>query len=266
MGGVISVLRIFSKRAFPVLIMLSESRDLCYQVAPASELNLSMKLSRAEIPGVPVGRSMLVRELPVSSRLEDVQRMFESFGAIERIIHPAPESKSFDSMENRPFSILRQHSSSSAVVVFDRLESLRRIFQRKKLLPLTHETVYSKKGQSSISRSKFDARQAVVDEVALEEEINSFLKAFEEGESSRQTESGEAQVDDEGWTMVTRGPTSNKKKVSALKRKAESSSEHGMYKFKRVGEADKSKEALLAKFQEDRARIARSKATRKFKP
>jgi len=135
-------------------------------------------------------------------------------------------------------------------------------------------------------RKRRRARQAVESREELAESVASFMRSFEKAERERQREAGarHGQIDDDGFVTVTRrrkgrnnasdgqvtvGAASEAAAaVRAAKRakRERADANFDFYQFQAHERKREKLEAMRAQFEADKARIAKLRADRKFRP
>jgi len=222
-------------------------------------------VSRADDTTLPAKRTLFILNVPLHVSADSLAAAFEHKGA-QPTAHMSGESA----------------DARSAHLVFDEPAALRRALARKKPLELP----------ATAAESAASATGARESRAALQERVGSFMEQFEaaEVERERAEDALHNQVDDDGFVLVTRKKTGRSTSTDQAsgatvqvasasgaaadepggggppkkKRKAMDTSD--FYHFQ---QHEKKREQLLKlreQFEQDKERIARMRATRKFKP
>lgn len=205
----------------------------------------------------PVGQTLFILNVPPYVTPDSLKNLFNSVGKIQRVILD-------DSEEN--FS--KNDGFKRAYIVFKTRESL------LKALKLTNfQTLNTDEFQLKTGLDKWieEYNSSIKDPVELQQEIDEFMKHFDEHEQNKKAEV----TDDEGWTVVTkngRKPGLSRKESVMNKLDAKSAKKmkkkelKNFYTFQIRESQMKNIAELRKNYEEAKNKVKLMKAARKFKP
>jgi len=220
----------------------------------------------------PVGRTLLVINIPTFVHDKNLRKMFGAFGKIGDIfIHQKPTTAipNTDKLFTPEKDLINGYKV--AYIVFNDPKNLKEIIS---IDTDDIDELIMGDTKSGLKSWIEEYNSQIIDASVLEENVKQFMSEFEKKEVRRkEAEKQAGEVDDEGWTTVTssgkRAGTKRTEltqdKLKAKKRRMEKSVMN--YTPAQIKETKaRQLEELKKKFDEDKQKIALLKQQRKFKP
>jgi len=220
-------------------------------------------------------RTVVVAGVPAFFTEADVTQAFETFGEIETVFYHMPSGP----------AALAGLAGQTAEVVFALPETLDVLFAARNAVARVSSAYLSLSGSGSargpapcgLARWETLYLQARPDFGKLQTQVDLFMAAFDKRTADeKRARAKQRLVDDEGFTLVQapdrskqkRERASMKSNVREYKRKVAQQAESAMtfYKFQDKERQQAQAQALRRKFDEDKARLARMKGGRNFRP
>lgn len=205
----------------------------------------------------PLGQTLFVLNVPPYVTADSLKNVFELSGKIQQVI--------FDNSEE---SIASNDGFKRAYIVFKSRETL------LKALKLTHLNLLSTDNVLKLGIEKWveEYNDSIKSPEELQQQIDDFMKGFEDTEKSNNKSEV---VDDEGWTVVTKGGRNpgisrkesvvNKLDAKSLK-KMKKKELKNFYTFQIRESQIKNIAKLRKNYEEAKDKVKLMKASRKFKP
>ncbi|CAG9837147.1 unnamed protein product [Diabrotica balteata] len=204
----------------------------------------------------PPGQTLFMLNVPPTATEEGLKNAFSSVGNIKRIIFESNTEEEGDGFKR-------------AYIVFNKREQLIRALKLQTLNPMSTE---NEPVEIGLGLWIENYNKTICDPDVLREEVSAFMADFD---SQDKKDKKEENVDDEGWTVVTKGgrkPGLSRKESLANKlnekvqKGAKKKELKNFYTFQ-IRESKKEKIALLRKsYKEAKEKVRIMKQERKFKP
>ncbi|OXA41721.1 ribosomal RNA-processing protein 7 homolog A isoform X2 [Folsomia candida] len=222
----------------------------------------------------PLGRTLLILNIPPFVYEKNIRQMFSAFGKIDEIFLHQKPTLSIPNQANKYFPSEKElvDGYKVAYVVFSDIRSVKELIQIKtnEIEPLLLN------GEIHAGMRKWidDYNSQIIDPAVLEEDVKQYMIEFEKQEIRRKAAEKQAsEPDDEGWVTVTsqgkragtKRTESTQEKLKAKKRRMEKAVLNITPAQIKATKA-KQLEELKKKFDEDKQKIALLKQQRKFKP
>ncbi|CAG0913638.1 unnamed protein product [Notodromas monacha] len=227
----------------------------------------------------PLGRTLLVTEVPPSFTIDVIKHIFSNFGDILEVIfqakptvHAATMSistnyPSFDDQSLRGYKV--------AYVVFSEAEAVSKALSHVFNTPFLVSSVDNFANGLQSFVMKYNAE--LVDEESLLLEAKQFLKGYDEEENLRkEQEKSMGEPDEDGWVTVgsrgsKRGGFSRSEALTmkigeAEKKKRAKKELVNFYTFQIRESKMKNIEEIQKRFEQDKRRIEMMKQSRRFRP
>ncbi|CAG9863147.1 unnamed protein product [Phyllotreta striolata] len=203
----------------------------------------------------PLGQTLFILNVPPYACETGLRNAFSNVGNIKRVIFENAEDQSGDGFKR-------------VFVVFNKREYLLKALKLTQLNPLSSDTQPIKIG---VEKWIEDYNRSICDSEQLQQEVNTYMAQYDESKKQKPEEV----VDDEGWTVVTKGgrrPGISRKESLAnkLNEKTQKSTKKkelkNFYTFQ-IRESKMKNIAVLRKnFEEAKKKVELMKQARKFKP
>ncbi|XP_028155628.1 ribosomal RNA-processing protein 7 homolog A [Diabrotica virgifera virgifera] len=211
---------------------------------------------RAVSEDKPPGQTLFMLNVPPTATEVGLRNAFSSVGNIRRIIFEKNTKEEGDGFKR-------------AYIVFNKRDHLVRALQLKSLKPMSTDNEPIETGLNLWVKNY---NNSICDRDVLRKKVEQFMADFDSQEKKDKTEEN---VDDEGWTVVTKGgrkPGLSRKESLANKlnekvqKGAKKKELKNFYTFQ-IRESKKEQIALMRKsFEKDKEKVALMKQGRKFKP
>ncbi|RWS16041.1 ribosomal RNA-processing protein 7 A-like protein [Dinothrombium tinctorium] len=233
------------------------------------ELNSSLVDER-----LPKGICLLVANIPPFVDDDCIRRLFTSFGPVVSV--RMSHDLNFESSESKSkfFDKKPTKNPNLAAIVFETPDCVQNALRFECESPLI---LYEEPNEpfTGVKKWQKEYNDAVVDREEMKNEIDEYMKAYDERveREIREAKEKAGVPDEEGWITVGKhGKHSfipNNEHIDNLilakKRKSDKILTN-FYNFQKAQTKIDNLHALRAKFEEDKKRLALMKATRKFKP
>ncbi|CAH1117397.1 unnamed protein product [Phaedon cochleariae] len=205
----------------------------------------------------PPGQTLFVINIPPIATEDSLKTAFSPAGKITRVILDVSEE-----------GLANKDGFRRAFIVFSKRESLLKALRLKQLDPLS---TTEKPVKTGIKKWMEEYNSSIVDIEKLQEQVDDCMRKFESEENNKKEDT----VDDEGWTLVTKGGRksglSRKESVKTkLDEKIAKSSKNKELKNFYTFQIRESKMENIAKlrknFEEAKKKVNLMKEARKFKP
>lgn len=230
----------------------------------------------------PIGKTLLVINVPPYINEVQLRSAFQSLGTIENVFlsEISGEHKSDDQQSNSIEKQTRYFRKTIEIVGFKMAYIVFKLTKSvEKALKLSKVTIESNEDGShlctGITKWTKNYMDTLIDEAELQAEVNEYMKAFDEREHEERLEAKKTEVDDDGWTVVKRGKTGGgfqqkESILKALEDKIEKGKEkkefNNFYAFQIRQSKQKHIVSLRKKFAQDKLKIEAMKKARRFKP
>lgn len=222
--------------------------------AQLSTLFARVHASKADDAELPAQRTLFAVNVPHGASAETLRTGFERLGAVSDV--------RLGSMEATDGSATGASSSTAAVptahVIFESAAALKAALKSKKVLRLALEPA---------APVRTESREQ------LQRSVDGFLKRFEheERERERQALAEKGQMDADGFVVVGRrgkplAPEAQQPTASAGKKKKKAGANPDFYHFQQHERKREQLVKLREQFEADKARIAKMRTERKFRP
>ncbi|XP_028395115.1 ribosomal RNA-processing protein 7 homolog A-like [Dendronephthya gigantea] len=227
--------------------------------------------SRGEDECTPNGRTLFVLNVPPYCTKVALRGVFAGCGAIQKIYiqkQPGPVKENKKSFFNLNAKIM---GFKVAYIVFKRESSLQNALQLDSS-EIRYFSTDEKPIDTGINKWCKEYASNYPNATKLQKEIDEFMKEFdknqeEEKETAKRLQS---EPDEEGWVTVGKGGRkSGAKKVEATdlpEKKKKKMQQLYFYNFQQRETRREHIAQLRKKFEEDKEKVARMKAARKFRP
>jgi len=236
---------------------------------------------RATIPEKPTDRTLFVVNVPPYMDEASMKRLFKDCGKMRRVFfHKRPTPGVPEEDKSRFFPTAEPiQGYKVAYCVFTRPEAL----QTALALDLTRDSpprllsTDKHPFHAGVVRWQMEYNESVVDEAALKVEVDEYMASHDQRvtEEIRLAREREGQPDADGWITVTRhGKRPVARRTEGLdqrlkekmKRKRAKQQMVNLYNFQIKDTKMAQLTKLREKFEEDKQKIGRMRAERKFKP
>jgi len=224
-----------------------------------STLFARLHTSKADDTDLPAQRTLFAVNVPHGATEVGLQAAFERLGAVSEVRLSRMTAEPASSSSSAAAAAAAAASTSTAHVVFETAEALKATLKSTKALRLSLETA--------------EATRPTESREALQKAVDGFLKRFEAEERKREKEALDAKgkMDADGFVVVGRRgrPVSAAEAAQPdLKRKKKKASGEtpDFYHFQQHERKRAQLLKLREQFEADKARIAKMKTERKFRP
>jgi len=238
-------------------------------------------------PSKPTDRTLFCANIPPWCDQETVRRLFVTYGSIEAVHMelepsvgaPSPRPHKYFPSARDPYAT--GNGFKFAYVVFQRASSVRKSMTHKESSKVHVASTNEKPLLTGLAKWARDYNQQVVDIKELLADVHTYMTDFDEAEAKKKADEerlGEA--DEDGWVTVTKsskvktgkvrkeGDDDKSRKVRGKnrRRKKTATTLKNFYAHQIKSEKITHIEELRKKFEEDKLKIAKMKAGRKFRP
>lgn len=244
---------------------------------------------KRETDDKPVGKTLFLINIPPYINEPELRSAFRCVGAIEAVqllentidyshdntaatlAIPGNRSKYFGKMK-------QLFGFKVAYIVFKLTKSLERALKLAKVMIQESDDGATAEHKSilctGIEKWTDEYLNSLIDEKGLDEEVNEYMRAFEEREQEEREMAKKVEVDDDGWTVVKRGKTGGFQQKESILKALEDKIEKGkekkefknFYAFQIRQSKQKHIVSLRKKFAQDKLKIEAMKKARRFKP
>lgn len=229
---------------------------------------------RKESDDKPLGKTLFVVNIPPYINEPQLRTAFGALGTVENVIicenTVEPKNDESNSRTSQFFGKAPEVTAfKMAYIVFKLTKSLEKAL-KVSTVKLNEDSLCT--GLDKWSKQYTDR---LVDEKALQTEVNEFMMAFEEREQEAREESRKTEVDEDGWTVVKKGKAGGgfQQKESVLKaledkigKGKERKEFNNFYAFQIRESKQKHLVSLRKRFAQDKLKIEALKKARRFKP
>jgi len=215
------------------------------------------------------GRTLFVTNVPPHYNYEDITEIFSCFGPVESVdIQQVGSSKSAHVTYEEEPSIKRALAFKESHTQGDFKKADKKKKDQVENVPVQVSSSYGQSQPLGMKKwiAEYQSMRPQVDTLQLQ--VDKFTEAFDLRTEQEKKQGQEAEVDEEGFIKVKARRPSKLKRQSTDQPKKKKSKKNLVYfySFERREEQRKNVEELQRKFQQDKVRIAKLTATRKFRP
>jgi len=235
-------------------------------------------------PSKPADRTLFVANIPPWADTKTIRRIFQPNGGIEEIYFEFQPSAGAPTLPSNRFFPAKSdpyrtgNGFKFAYIVFERPSSIRNCMTRLDTDKVHIASTAEHPLVSGIKKwtQEYNAKLFHVRDIL--EDVNSFMKTFDESVGKKKEEDEEmGEADEEGWITVTSSSKLQKSKVKksddlhkldkkGRKKKNKTKELKNFYAHQMKDDKINQIKELRAKFEEDKQKIAKMKADRKFRP
>uniref|UniRef100_A0A182NS02 Ribosomal RNA-processing protein 7 C-terminal domain-containing protein n=1 Tax=Anopheles dirus TaxID=7168 RepID=A0A182NS02_9DIPT len=162
------------------------------------QLFVKLNVSKSTCRQKPPGRTLCVLNVPPYATEESLQHAFSLAGAVQRVtLQAKPSSK-----ESAPVEVMAKDvlSFKVAYVVFEKSGFLQKLLKTKQINPLHSEQHPVLTG---LAKWEAEYKQSLSDPVALQQEIDQYMKSYDGKIAKKEAQENENKVDEDGWVTVS---------------------------------------------------------------
>lgn len=229
----------------------------------------------------PLGKTLFIVNIPPYINEPQLRTAFGSIGTIDNVFitentfEETNEDETTASVANQSKYFNKKSNElgfKMAYVVFKLTKSLEKALKLSKVK--IESDAIGANLLTGIDKWTKQYLDSFINEKELQNEVDDYMRAFEEREQEEREESRKTEVDEDGWTVVKRGKTGGFQQKESILKALEEKIEKGkekkefdnFYAFQIRQSKQKHIVSLRKKFAQDKLKIEAMKKARRFKP